>query len=89
MSRHSRANTSRVQLADGREVCYSYREPVAAFLPEPVRLQCGDLVRGYVRRAHHFSPTSSRHANDYAGRFSPYLQDAEFLAAIAPLTRQA
>lgn len=72
----SRANTRTIKLTDGREVSFSYREPVAAFLPG----------RGYVKRGRHFSATSSRHATEYAGRFAAVLPDAEFLQAIAPVT---
>lgn len=72
----SRANTKTIKLTDGREIAFSYREPVAAFLPG----------RGYVKRGRHFSPTSSRHASEYAGRFATVMPDAEFLQAIAPVT---
>ena len=51
------SNTYTITLDDGREVCLSYGVPVAAFIPG----------RGYVRSATHYSVTSSRHANGYAG----------------------
>lgn len=71
------ANTHTITLADGREVCFSYGVPVAAFLPG----------RGYVRTAERYSVTTSKHANGYAGKDSPQLPDAEFRAAIAPIEK--
>ena len=66
----------KIALTDGREVLTSYGVPVAAFVPG----------RGYVRRARRYSVTTSKHANAYAGRTSPELGEAEFLALIDPIT---
>lgn len=68
-------NTSKVSLADGREVLMSYGVPVAAFVPG----------RGYIRTAEKFSVTTSKHANGYAGKDSPQVQPAEFAELIAPV----
>lgn len=71
------ANTSTVSLNDGREVCFSYGVPVAAFIPG----------RGYIRRDESFSVTTSKHANGYAGKDSPKVPVAEFLVLISPVER--
>lgn len=71
------SNSVTVSLSDGREVCFSYGVPVAAFLPG----------RGYIKTDEYHSVTTSRHANTYAGKDAPKMPQAEFLAAIAPVTR--
>jgi hypothetical protein len=68
------ANTYTVSLADGRQVCFSYGVPVAAFIPG----------QGYVKTSDRFSVTTSRHANGFAGRQATELQPAAFAALIAP-----
>jgi len=75
-SRPSKANTTTTTLADGREICFSYGVPVAAFVPG----------RGYVKTDRRYSVTTSKHANQYAGRDVTELPAAEFAALIAPIT---
>jgi hypothetical protein len=72
----SNQNTFTVNLSDGREVCFSYGVPVAAFIPG----------RGYVRSAEYHSTTSSKHANAYAGADAPKVPASEFADLIAPVT---
>ena len=49
------ANQTEVAYNDGTQVFFSYRTPVAAYLPE----------RGYVRTATYWSKTTSRHINKW------------------------
>ena len=49
------ANQTEVSYNDGTQVFFSYRTPVAAYLPE----------RGYVRTATYWSKTTSRHINKW------------------------
>ena len=49
------ANQTEVSYTDGTQVFFSYRTPVAAYLPE----------RGYVRTATYWSKTTSRHINKW------------------------
>ena len=49
------------------EILFSYRTPVAAFIPG----------RGYVRTAHKFSKTTSKHINIWAGRNATEVPQAE------------
>ena len=49
------ANQTEVSYNDGTQVFFSYRTPVAAYLPE----------RGYVRTATYWSKTTSRHLNKW------------------------
>lgn len=71
----SQANTSTMELTDGREVHFSYGVPVAAFIPG----------KGYIKTDRKFSMTTSRHANAYAGKSAPEVPDAEFCTLIAPV----
>lgn len=71
----SQANTSTIELTDGREVHLSYGVPVAAFIPG----------RGYIKTDARFSITTTRHANAYAGKSAPEVPDAEFCTLIAPV----
>jgi hypothetical protein len=71
------ANVAIVKMSDGREVCLSYGVPVAAFIPR----YCG-----YVRTARRYSKTTSTHANAFAGKDSPLLDDAAFRALVPELT---
>lgn len=71
----SNANTSTIELTDGREVHLSYGVPVAAFIPG----------KGYIKTDARFSITTTRHANTYAGKSAPVVPDAEFCALIAPV----
>ena len=49
------ANQTEVSINDGTQIFFSYRTPVAAYLPE----------RGYVRTATYWSKTTSRHINKW------------------------
>ena len=49
------ANQTEVSYNDGTQVFFSYRTPVAAYLPE----------KGYVRTATYWSKTTSRHINKW------------------------
>ena len=73
------ANTFTVALVDGREVCYSYGVAVAGFQPG----------RGYFKTAEHYSVTTSRHANAYAGKTAQAVSAATFAELIAPLAVKA
>ena len=70
-----RANTSIVNLADGRQVLYSYGVAVAAFVP-------GD---GYQALDHSFSVTTSKHVNHFTDRRAIRVSPARFAELIAPL----
>lgn len=86
----SSANVMVVNLSDGRSVCLSYGVIVAAFIPRTY----GDKIlgtsplgalSGYVRTSERFSVTTSRHANQFAGKDSPEIAHAELLALCAPV----
>ena len=49
------ANQTSVTFNDGTEVFFSYKTPVAAYLPE----------KGYVKTEKFYSVTTSRHINKY------------------------
>lgn len=49
------ANQTEVSYTDGTQVFFSYRTPVAAYLPE----------KGYVRTSTYWSKTTSRHINKW------------------------
>ncbi len=49
------ANQTSVSFNDGTEVFFSYKTPVAAYLPD----------RGYVKTDKFYSVTTSRHINKY------------------------
>ena len=49
------ANQNEVELTNGTQVFFSYKTPVAAYLPE----------KGYVRTAKFWSVTTSRHINKW------------------------
>ena len=67
MTRKQSANVTILKFADGRELCCSYGVPVAGFVPG----------RGYLRTQARYSVTTSKHMNQYAGRTSPEVADAE------------
>ena len=69
------ANTNTVNLADGRQVCFSYGVPVAAFVPG----------RGYLKTDRKYSVTTSRHANTFCGVRAVVISHEEFLSLIAPI----
>ena len=49
------ANQNEVTINDGTQIFFSYRTPVAAYLPE----------KGYVRTERFWSKTTSRHINKW------------------------
>ena len=49
------ANQNEVTINDGTQIFFSYRTPVAAYLPE----------KGYVRTSQFWSVTTSRHINKW------------------------
>ncbi len=59
-----------IERSDGSSVLYSYRTPVAAFVPG----------LGYMRTEEYFSVTTSRHANEFAGSDSPKVPHAGIVA---------
>jgi hypothetical protein len=76
-------NVQIVTLADGREVCLSYGVIVAAFIPKGIGVSVYD--RGYLRTSRHFSVTTSRHANHFAGKDAPCLDHDQLVALCAPV----
>lgn len=82
------ANVMVVNLSDGRSVCLSYGVIVAAFIPTDCDLtgkESPGFWGGYVRTSERFSVTTSRHANQFAGKDSPEIAHAELLALCAPV----
>ena len=51
------ANQTEVSFANGTQVFFSYKTPVAAYLPE----------KGYVKTEKFWSVTTSRHVNKWLG----------------------
>ena len=51
------ANQTEVSINDGTQIFFSYKTPVAAYLPE----------KGYVRTEKFWSVTTSRHINKWLG----------------------
>jgi len=49
------ANQNEVELTNGTQIFFSYKTPVAAYLPE----------KGYVRTSKFWSVTTSRHINKW------------------------
>ena len=67
------ANQTSVSFNDGTEVFFSYKTPVAAYLPE----------KGYVRTSKFYSVTTSRHINKWLPtKDVPEVSDT-FLAQLA------
>jgi hypothetical protein len=75
-----RANTSIVNLADGRTVLYSYGVAVAAHIPT----LCTEGTP-FVALDHSFSVTTSKHVNHFTDRRAVRLPPARFAELIAPL----
>ena len=71
----NKANVNIISTTDGREVMQSYGTTVAAFIPG----------RGYVKTRDHFSPTTSRHVNQYVG--SPHAAEIVDHADLLKLTK--
>ena len=67
------ANQTSVSFNDGTEVFFSYKTPVAAYLPD----------KGYVRTSRFYSVTTSRHINKWlTTKDVPEVSDT-FLAQLA------
>lgn len=67
------ANQTSVSFNDGTEVFFSYKTPVAAYLPD----------KGYVRTSKFYSVTTSRHINKWLPtKDVPEVSDT-FLAQLA------
>ena len=67
------ANQTSVSFNDGTEVFFSYKTPVAAYLPE----------KGYVKTSKFYSVTTSRHINKWLPtKDVPEVSDT-FLAQLA------
>jgi hypothetical protein len=63
------SNQNLVRLNSGVEVLFSYRTPVAAFVPGT----------GYVRTNHNWSRTTSKHINRWLGKYPCGAVDQSFL----------
>lgn len=86
------ANTTIVNLSDGRQVCLSYGVIVAAFIPATYAAEHAPVIDGhrakrggYLRTAERFSATTSRHINAFAGGDAQEIPHAELLALCAPV----
>ena len=82
-----RANTSIVNLADGRQVLYSYGVAVATFVPSGV-FAPGDVAEvesRYFALDHTFSVTTSKHVNHFTDRRAVRVSPARFAELISPL----
>ena len=66
------ANQTSVTFNDGTEVFFSYRTPVAAYLPS----------KGYVKTDTFYSVTTSRHINKYLPTKDVPTVSEEFLAQL-------
>ncbi len=84
-----RANTSIVNLADGRQVLYSYGVAVAAYVPYSEAEHGGTeplaVLGRYVALDHSFSVTTSKHVNQFTERRALRVSPARFAELIAPL----
>ena len=84
-----RANTSIVNLADGRQVLYSYGVAVAAFAPahclQAPLDEVGNCMAGYFALDHSFSVTTSKHVNQFTDRRAVHVSPARFAELISPL----
>ena len=67
------ANQTSVTFNDGTEVFFSYKTPVAAYLPE----------KGYVKTEKFYSVTTSRHINMYLPTKDVPTVSEEFLVALS------
>ena len=66
------ANQTSVTFNDGTEVFFSYKTPVAAYLPD----------KGYVKTDTFYSVTTSRHINKYLPTKDVPTVSEEFLAQL-------
>ena len=81
-------HTAIIRLSDGREVFTSYGVIVAAFIPadyEPMHWPGGNRIAGYVKTATRYSVTTSRHANQYAGKDAEIIPQDVLEALCAPV----
>jgi hypothetical protein len=62
------ANQTVVEHEDGRQVFFSYKTPVAVFIPS----------RGYLRTSEKFSVTTSKHVNQWTEKRGSVVTPAEF-----------
>ena len=67
------ANQTSVTFNDGTEVFFSYRTPVAAYLPS----------KGYVKTEKFYSVTTSRHINKYLPTKDVPTVSEEFLVQLS------
>jgi len=67
------ANQTSVSFNDGTEVFFSYKTPVAAYLPE----------KGYVKTEKFYSVTTSRHINKYLPTKDVPTVSEEFLVQLS------
>ena len=67
------ANQTSVTFNDGTEVFFSYKTPVAAYLPE----------KGYVKTDKFYSVTTSRHINKYLPTKEVPTVSEEFLVKLS------
>ena len=67
------ANQTSVTFNDGTEVFFSYKTPVAAYLPE----------KGYVKTDKFYSVTTSRHINKYLPTKDVPTVSEEFLVKLS------
>jgi len=67
------ANQTSVTFNDGTEVFFSYKTPVAAYLPE----------KGYVKTEKFYSVTTSRHINKYLPTKDVPTVSEEFLVQLS------
>ena len=67
------ANQTSVSFNDGTEVFFSYKTPVAAYLPD----------KGYVKTEKFYSVTTSRHINKYLPTKDVPTVSEEFLTQLA------
>ena len=67
------ANQTSVTFNDGTEVFFSYKTPVAAYLPS----------RGYVKTEKFYSVTTSRHINKYLPTKDVPTVSEEFLVKLS------
>ena len=61
------ANQTEVSYNNGTQVFFSYRTPVAAYLPS----------QGYIRTAKKWSVTTSRHINKWLGGVNNVTEDTQ------------
>lgn len=74
------SNTHIVSLDDGRQVCFSYGVPVAAYLPK------APTGPTYVKTDRKYSSTTSGHANRFCQGSTSVVPDSVLRKLILPLT---